>query len=86
MIFGRLVNGVLEYAPAATQITFSNLEMLLSENKTIREVLGYKEIVFDDEPQYDINKQYLTESYIEDGGVIQIKAVINDLEGIDNVE
>ena len=78
MKFAKLTNGNLVFYEAE-QYTFSNMQVLLDENKSFREVTGYKEVVHNQAPEYDAATQYLTESYTEDGSKIYVNYDVVDM-------
>ena len=48
--------------------------------ETIRKA-GYKNVVYSDMPEYDIETQYLVEAYTEDDTTIQVGYEVKDFEG-----
>ena len=48
--------------------------------ETIRKA-GYKNVVYSDMPEYDIETQYLVEAYTEDDTTIHVGYEVKDFEG-----
>ena len=75
-MYGKLIDGVLKYAP--TNYLTENGKMILNFNTNIEVMLenGFKEII-NVVPSYDANTQVVTrDSYTEDGTTITVNYVV----------
>ena len=76
--FAKLTNGKLSFNEAE-QYTFTNMEELLTSNKRIREVTGYKPVEYADKPEFDGETQYLVEKYEETKTKINVAYEIKEI-------
>ena len=73
--FAKIIDGKLTFN-AAEQYTFTNMEELLTSNKRIREVTGYKPVEYADKPEFDAETQYLADDYTETKNKINVNYII----------
>lgn len=72
----KLENNILKKQEST--IMFSDGSAVCNPNDELLIKLGYKDVIYNEKPLYDINTQYLTEEYIEDD-VIVVNYIINNI-------
>ena len=76
-MLGKVINGVL-ITPSANErkkIVITN-----PTDKILKSVMGYKDLVYDEEPEYDVENQYLEQDIEETDTAIYIHWVIKDID------
>ena len=84
MVYGKLSNGILRYAPkdyiTIDQVVIENF----NENEGLLLEYGYKTVI-DEKPNYNKDTQYLTlKCYTESGAYIICEYDVNDIEDLWN--
>lgn len=77
---GYELNGKFVTTGEPTDITISN------PTETQIKAAGYKELVTVEQPEYDVETQYLEKSYIIDGETVKEQYTVQELPAIVDVE
>lgn len=75
-MLGKVINGVLT-TPSANErkkIVITN-----PTDKILKSVLGYKDLIYDDEPEYDMENQYLEQDIEETDTTITVHWIVKDI-------
>jgi hypothetical protein len=75
-MLGKLIDGVL-ITPSANErkkIVITN-----PTDKILKSVMGYKDLFYDDEPEYDIENQYLEQDIEETDTTITVHWIVKDI-------
>ena len=75
-MLGKLIDGVL-ITPSANErrkIVITN-----PTDKILKSVMGYKDLFYDDEPEYDMENQYLEQDIEETDTAITVHWIIKDI-------
>lgn len=84
-MYGRLINGELEYAPINYKLVDNRIILNFNKNEDIMKQYGYKNVI-DIVPSYDKNTQYVQISgYDETDEAIIINYEIIDLPGVESI-
>lgn len=80
MLYAKLNNGILEYAPMNYTMPTGGLIVNFNKNIALMKSYGFKEVI-DNKPSYDNTTQYLSVSgYVENENNIIINYVVNEIE------
>lgn len=75
-MLGKLIDGVL-ITPSANErkkIVITN-----PTDKILKSVMGYKDLIYDDEPEYDMENQYLEQNIEETDTTIIVHWIVKDI-------
>lgn len=75
-MLGKLINGVL-ITPSANErrkIVITN-----PTDKILKSVMGYKDLFYDDEPEYNMENQYLEQNIEETDTTITVRWIVKDI-------
>lgn len=80
MLYAKLNNGILEYAPMNYTMPTGGLIVNFNKNIALMKSYGFKEVI-DNKPSYDNTTQYLSVSgYVENENNVIINYVVNEIE------
>ena len=75
-MLGKLIDGVL-ITPSANErkkIVITN-----PTDKILKSVMGYNDLIYDDEPEYDMENQYLEQNIEETDTTIIVHWIVKDI-------
>ena len=75
-MLGKLINGVL-ITPSENErkkIVIAN-----PADDILKYLMGYKDLIYNAEPEYDVETQYLEQSIEETGEAIHINYIVKDI-------
>ena len=75
-MLGKLIDGVL-ITPSVNErkkIVITN-----PTDKILKSVMGYKDLFYDDEPEYNIENQYLEQDIEETDTIITVHWIVKDI-------
>lgn len=75
----KLENGMLKKFKGGFVVLNNRIYTNPTEG-TVRRA-GYKDLVYSDEPEYNVETQYLSEVYTEDETAIYVSYEVKDIEG-----
>lgn len=76
-MIGKIINGTL------IRPSFNERQKLIITNPTddmLKYIMKYKDVIIDEEPEYNVETQYLVETYEETDNLIQVHWEVKNIE------
>ena len=76
-MIGKIINGTL-IKPSSSE--FRKLIITNPTEDMLKYIMNYKDLVIDEEPEYNVETQYLVETYEETDNLIQVHWEVKNIE------